>query len=187
MCGGSETTATVQDTTTTTVLETTTTTVPDIIDFDKLFFEDYFAVRWNKENITWRFAEGQLITAYSEKEYSLIKPSGKSITYTKKAFQVWDDAVNSINFKQSENSDNADITIGIVDNIPGRNFGFWESVWNENNEITYSTIIIEDNLDDQILNEERLKFETRWVYFNKLRTGIGFIVTLLYLLVLIIR
>jgi len=60
-------------------------------------------------------------------------------------------------------------------------------VWNENNEITYSTIIIEDNLDDQILNEERLKFETRWVYFNKLRTGIGFIVTLLYLLVLIIR
>ena len=162
MCGGSETTATVQDTTTTTLLETTTTTaletttttlletttttVPDIIDFDKLFFEDYFAVRWNKENITWRFAEEQLTTAYSEKEYSLIKPSGKSITYTKKAFQVWDDAVNSINFKQSENSDNADITIGIVDNIPGRNFGFWESVWNENNEITYSTIIIEDNL-----------------------------------------
>ena len=44
-----------------------------------------------------------------------------------------------------------------------------------------------DKLDDQILNEERLKFETRWVYFNKLRTGIGFIVTLLYLLVLIIR
>ena len=162
MCGGSETTATVQDTTTTTVLETTTTTVletttttvletttttvPDIIDFDKLFFEDYFAVRWNKENITWRFAEEQLTTAYSEKEYSLIKPSKSSITYTKKAFQVWDDAVNSINFKQSENSDNADITIGIVDNIPGRNFGFWESVWNENNEITYSTIIIEDNL-----------------------------------------
>ena len=161
MCGGSETTATVQDTTTTTLLETTTTlletttttllettttTVPDIIDFDKLFFEDYFAVRWNKENITWRFAEEQLTTAYSEKEYSLIKPSESSITYTKKAFQVWDDAVNSINFKQSENSDNADITIGIVDNIPGRNFGFWESVWNENNEITYSTIIIEDNL-----------------------------------------
>ena len=154
MCGGSETTATVQDTTsttllettTTTLLETTTTTVPDFIDFDKLFFEDYFAVRWNKENITWRFAEEQLTTAYSEKEYSLIKPSESSITYTKKAFQVWDDAVNSINFKQSENSDNADITIGIVDNIPGRNFGFWESVWNENNEITYSTIIIEDNL-----------------------------------------
>ena len=104
MCGGSETTVTVQDTTTstllettttllettTTVLETTTTTVPDIIDFDKLFFEDYFAVRWNRENITWRFAEEQLTTAYSEKEYSLIKPSGKSITYAKKAFQVWD-------------------------------------------------------------------------------------------------
>ena len=75
MCGGSDTTTTVQDTTTTvqdtttTVQDTTTTTVPDIIDFDKLFFEDYFAVRWNKENITWRFAEEQLTTAYSEKEY----------------------------------------------------------------------------------------------------------------------
>ena len=44
-----------------------------------------------------------------------------------------------------------------------------------------------DKLDDQILNEERFKFETRWVYFNKLRTGIGFIVTLFYLLVIIIR
>ena len=50
MCGGSETTATVQDTATTTLLETITTTVPDIIDFDKLFFEDYFAVRWRVLN-----------------------------------------------------------------------------------------------------------------------------------------
>ncbi len=49
MCGGSDTTTTVQDTTTT-VQDTTTTTVPDIIDFDKLFFEDYFAVRWRVLN-----------------------------------------------------------------------------------------------------------------------------------------
>jgi len=44
-----------------------------------------------------------------------------------------------------------------------------------------------DKLDDQALSKERIKFETRWVSFNKLRTGIGFMVTLLYLLVLIIR
>ena len=44
-----------------------------------------------------------------------------------------------------------------------------------------------DELDDQTLSKERIKFETRWVSFNKLRTGIGVMVTLLYLLVLIIR
>lgn len=44
-----------------------------------------------------------------------------------------------------------------------------------------------DKLDDQTLSKERKKFEIRWVSFNKLRTGIGFMVTLLYLLVLIIR
>jgi len=87
-----------------------------------------------------------MITAYLEEEYSVIKPSINRINYTKKAFQVWGDAVNSINFKQSENSDNADITIGIVDNVPGRNVGFWESTVNENNEITYATIIIENSL-----------------------------------------
>ena len=44
-----------------------------------------------------------------------------------------------------------------------------------------------DKLDDQTLSKERIRFETRWVSFNKLRTGIGVMVTLLYLLVLIIR
>ena len=59
---------------------------------------------------------------------------------------MWDDALDSINFKQSQNPDNADITIGIIDDIPGRNYGYWGSAWDENNEITYSTIIIEKNL-----------------------------------------
>ena len=146
-CGGGEIAEEPTTTTTSTTTSTsTTTTVPEIIDFDKLFFEDYFGVKWNKENITWRFAEERMITAYLEEEYSVIKPSINRINYTKKAFQVWGDAVNSINFKQSENSDNADITIGIVDNVPGRNVGFWESTVNENNEITYATIIIENSL-----------------------------------------
>ena len=44
-----------------------------------------------------------------------------------------------------------------------------------------------DELDEHKLSEERINFEKRWVYFNKLRTGISFTVTLLYLVVLIIR
>ena len=167
-CGSSEeslnevTTTTVQNTnttltpTTTSAPTTTTTTVLDIsdnsggkvydIDLDTLFFEDYYAVKWNQETITWNFAEEQIVTAYEEKEYSVIKPTQQRITYTTNAFQLWDDALDSINFKQSQNPDNADITIGIIDDIPGRNYGYWGSVWDENNEITYSTIIIEKNL-----------------------------------------
>jgi uncharacterized membrane protein len=44
-----------------------------------------------------------------------------------------------------------------------------------------------DKLDEHTLSQERINFERRWVYFNKLRTVISFTVTLLYLVVLIIR
>ena len=142
--------------TTTSAPTTTTTTILDIsdnsgdkvydIDLNTLFFEDYYAVKWNQETITWNFAEEQIVTAYEEKEYSVIKPTQQSVAYTTNAFQLWDDALDSINIEQSQNPDNADITIGIIDNVPGRNHGYWESVWDENNEIIYSTIIIEKNL-----------------------------------------
>ena len=44
-----------------------------------------------------------------------------------------------------------------------------------------------DELNDQTLSEERLKFETKWNYFNNIRTGIAFSVSLLLLILLTIR
>ena len=44
-----------------------------------------------------------------------------------------------------------------------------------------------DELNDQTLSEERLRFETKWNYFNNIRTGIAFSVSLLLLILLTIR
>ena len=37
-----------------------------------------------------------------------------------------------------------------------------------------------NNLDEEKLNEERENFENKWNYFNKIRTGIAFFVSLLF-------
>jgi len=44
-----------------------------------------------------------------------------------------------------------------------------------------------DELNDQTLSEERLKFETKWNHFNNIRTGIAFSVSLSLLILLTIR
>jgi uncharacterized membrane protein len=44
-----------------------------------------------------------------------------------------------------------------------------------------------DELNEQTLSEERLKFETKWNYFNNIRTGIAFFVSALLLILLTIR
>ena len=41
-----------------------------------------------------------------------------------------------------------------------------------------------DELDNQTLSKERLKLETKWNYFNNIRTGVGFFVCLSLLFVL---
>ena len=44
-----------------------------------------------------------------------------------------------------------------------------------------------DELDNQTLSKERLKLETKWNYFNNIRTGVGFFVSLSLLLILTLR
>ena len=44
-----------------------------------------------------------------------------------------------------------------------------------------------NNMNDQSLNEERTKFETRWNNFNNIRTFIAFSTSLSFLLILITR
>ena len=44
-----------------------------------------------------------------------------------------------------------------------------------------------DELDNQTLSKERLKLETKWNYFNNIRTGAGLFVIMSLLLVLTVR
>ena len=44
-----------------------------------------------------------------------------------------------------------------------------------------------NDMNNQSLNEERTNFETRWNYFNKIRTFIAFAASLSFLLILMVR
>jgi len=44
-----------------------------------------------------------------------------------------------------------------------------------------------ENLNDEALADERLKFETKWNFFNNIRTGIAISVSLLLLIILSLR
>ena len=44
-----------------------------------------------------------------------------------------------------------------------------------------------NDMNIQLLNEERTKFEMRWNYFNKIRTFIAFSASLSFLLILMVR
>ena len=44
-----------------------------------------------------------------------------------------------------------------------------------------------NDMNIQLLNEERTKFEMRWNYFNKIRTFIAFFASLSFLLILMVR
>ena len=41
-----------------------------------------------------------------------------------------------------------------------------------------------NNLDKEKLNEERIKFENKWNYYNKIRTGTAFFVSLMLLIII---
>ena len=47
-------------------------------------------------------------------------------------------------------------------------------------------IKIED-FNDKVLSEERLKFESKWIFFNNMRTIMAISVSLLMLVILILR
>ena len=44
-----------------------------------------------------------------------------------------------------------------------------------------------DELDNLTLSEERLKLETKWVFFNNIRTAVAFSVSLMFLVILMLR
>ena len=41
-----------------------------------------------------------------------------------------------------------------------------------------------DELDDKSVNEHRIKFESRWNYYNNIRTVISFLVSIMFLLII---
>ncbi len=115
------------------------------LDLDSLFYEDFYGA-------TWEINTGEIRTiTWSTEDYALQLPSGNYDTVTasldnyiddiRKAFEIWDDAIESISFLETSSGNSADVTIAATD-IDGFEgiYGYWNYNWDENKHITEATI-----------------------------------------------
>ena len=115
------------------------------LDLDSLFYEDFYGA-------TWEINTGEIRTiTWSTEDNALQLPSGNYDTVTasldnyiddiRKAFEIWDDAIESISFLETDSGNSADVTIAATD-IDGFEgiYGYWNYNWDENKHITEGTI-----------------------------------------------
>ena len=115
------------------------------LDLDSLFYEDFYGA-------TWEINTGEIRTiTWSTEDYALQLPSGNYDTVTasldnyiddiRKAFEIWDDAIESISFLETDSGNSADVTIAATD-IDGFEgiYGYWNYNWDENKYIIEGTI-----------------------------------------------
>ncbi len=137
-----------------TTVSSNETTSDEVIDFDELFYEEYFNVKWYWDVIYWDIATDEIITPYYQEIFQVIyiDEDSKEYQIITKAFQLWDDALDTVSFEKDDSgSPNVQqITIGLVNDIRDEN-GLFEIEWDENNEIIKASIIIEKDLDEYFL------------------------------------
>ena len=141
-------------TSTSTTVSSNETTSDEDIDFDEIFYEEYFNVKWMWDVVNWDIATDEIITAYNQEVFPVIYIDEDSKEYQTitEAFQLWDDALDTVSFEKDDSgSANAQqITIGLVNDIQDEN-GLFEIEWDEGAEIIKASIIIEKDLDEYFL------------------------------------
>jgi hypothetical protein len=113
-----------------------------IYNFQSLFFEDYYGIKWDirngNRNITWS-ANASVINDESVTRSFTTEELG----WVRSAFQSWDDALDSVRFTENPQGAQAEIVIGYVTltsapNQPGA-IGYW-TAWATDNWINRATI-----------------------------------------------
>ena len=137
-----------------TTVSSNETTSDEVIDFGELFYEEYFNVKWYLDVIYWDIATDEIVTPYYQEIFPVIyiDEDSKEYQIITKAFQLWDDALDTVSFEKDDSgSPNAQqITIGLVNDIQDEN-GLFEIEWDEGAEIIKASIIIEKDLDEYFL------------------------------------
>ena len=100
---------------------------------EDVFYTDYYGVRWTAPGetrvVTWSVTTGMLDVP----GIGFVPTTGDptpSIDEFERAFQFWDEALASVEFRRTEGGNDADITLAITD-VDGRGgiWGFWNSIW----------------------------------------------------------
>jgi len=102
--------------------------------FNTLFFEDYYNVKWSNPgeeiSITWSTVDTVLQLPLSGGQVAAAAAAGPYESIFQTAFQLWDDALETVSFVQTNEGNAADVTLAVV-NIDGPFgiAGFWNSAW----------------------------------------------------------
>lgn len=116
--------------------------------FSSLFYEDYYpGTRWGNKEITWSYNSPQIngkpiARIVSDVEAEWIRQSIKS----------WDDALDTVSFKEISNYENAEINIGFTQ-LSNNFSGYWNAWWQNN--VRHKAYIQINSLDQKIVTEDR--------------------------------
>ena len=132
-------------------------------DFQELFHTDYYGVKWseNGKNTTihWMVISNQMnIPGENYGPVQVIPVSNEVQNLYQDAFELWDDALDTVEIEETKNDSEADISIGIVADLPFGADGQWNAVWSNNifSEATiriHSDILSEPHFLTTILHE----------------------------------
>ena len=87
-----------------TTVSSNETTSDEAIDFDELFYEEYFNVKWYWDVIYWDIATDEIVTPYYQEIFQVIyiDEDSKEYQIITKAFQLWDDALDTVSFEKDD-------------------------------------------------------------------------------------
>ena len=119
------------------------------LNLNTLFYEDFYGASWAIttnaiRTITW-----------SNEDYALQLPSGNYETVTasldayigdiRKAFEIWDEEIEGIDFVETNDGNSADVTIAATSiDGPGGAAGYWNYNWDGDKYILKATIRFDD-------------------------------------------
>ena len=120
--------------------------------FDELFSDDYFRLKWTHAEsrvIYWR-AETNILEVIADQPYLVdaLSISDETKFQYDKAFKLWDEHLDLLEFEETYDPDKTDIAIAVVAELPKSSFGMWSATF-EDNLFQKATIQIKEDILDQ--------------------------------------
>jgi hypothetical protein len=118
-----------------------------IYDFSTLFYEDYFpGTKWANKEISWSTESFEI----NGKSISR-KVSNLELEWIRQGIKSWDDALETVSFKEISDYQNAEINIGITE-LSSNFTAYWSAWWQGN--IRYKSYIEINSLDINIKSKD---------------------------------
>ncbi len=129
-----------------------------------LFYDDYYpGTRWANKEITWSHNSPDIYGKQISRTMTNVE-----VEWIRQGIKSWDDALDTVSFKEVSNYKTAEINIGLTQ-LDLQFSGYWNSLWQHN--IRHKAYIQINSLDDKITNEDRFVHAVQHEIGNVLGLG----------------